>query len=350
MARRRKLVVWLTLLGALHAIVACAGFFAPCDPAEQDRERPYVPPMRIHFVNAQGSFHPRPFVYAPRLRRGSFDRYDDDTEHVIELRFFTRGAAYRLFGVVPCRLHLFGGVGARVYLLGSDGYGRDLFSRILCGGQVSLLAGLLATALALFFGSCIGAVAGYSGGRTDEILMRIDELFLALPWLYLLFGLRAFLPLTVSPFEAFLLVIVVIGTVGWARPARLVRGVVLSAKERDFVRAARGFGATPAYLLRRHILPQTSSVLLTQVAILIPQYVLAEVTLSFLGLGVPEPAASWGNLLASLQQYSVLASYWWMYLPAAAMVPFFLGYLVLASLLQERADASKIEGGIEGSS
>jgi peptide/nickel transport system permease protein len=163
-----------------------------------------------------------------------------------------------------------------------------------------------------------------------------------LPWLYLLFALRAFLPLTVSPLEAFVLVIVVLGTVGWARPARLVRGVVLSAKERDFVRAACGFGASDAYLLRRHILPATSSVLLTQAAILVPQFVLAEMTLSFLGLGVPEPVPSWGNLLANLQQYSVLVSYWWMYLPALAVVPFFLGYLRLASALQEHANPYKI--------
>jgi peptide/nickel transport system permease protein len=179
--------------------------------------------------------------------------------------------------------------------------------------------------------------------------MRVAELFLALPWLYLLFALRAFLPLSLSPLKAFFLIVAVIGAVGWARPARLVRGVVLSAKERDFVRAARGFGATNGYLLRRHILPETSSVLLTQAAILIPQYVLAEMTLSFLGLGVPEPAPSWGNLLSNLQQYSVLVSYWWMYLPALAMVPFFLGYLGLASSLQERLEPYKIERRSPGS-
>jgi peptide/nickel transport system permease protein len=148
--------------------------------------------------------------------------------------------------------------------------------------------------------------------------------------------------LSVSPLEAFLLIVVVSGTLGWARPARLVRGVVLSAKQRDFVRAARGFGASDKYLFRRHILPETSGLLLTQATILVPQYVLAELTLSFLGLGVPEPVASWGNLLANLQQYSVLMSYWWMYLPALAMVPFFLTYLGLASALQEWSDFSKI--------
>ena len=185
--------------------------------------------------------------------------------------------------------------------------------------------------------------AGYFGGWRDDLLMRVAELFLALPWLYLLFALRAFLPLAVSPIQAFLLVVVVIGMVGWARPARLVRGVVLSVKERDFVRAARGFGASDFYLLRHHILPETASVLLTQAAILVPQFVLAEMTLSFLGLGVPEPMSSWGNLLASLQQYSVLVSYWWMYLPALAIVPFFLGYLGLASALQQRTSPYKIE-------
>jgi peptide/nickel transport system permease protein len=240
------------------------------------------------------------------------------------------------------RLHLFGVEGERICLLGSDSYGRDQLSRFLYGGQVSLFAGLLGAGITLILGLCVGAVAGYFGGWRDDLLMRLAELFLALPWLYLLFALRAFLPLAVSPLQAFFLIIAVLGAVGWARPARLVRGVVLSAKERDFVRAARGFGATSGYLLRRHILPEASSVLLTQAGILVPQFVLAEMTLSFLGLGVPEPVPSWGNLLSSLQQYSVLVSYWWMYFPALMMVPFFLVYLGLGSRLQEYGEPYKI--------
>jgi len=320
-----------------------AGFFAPYNPVEQDRERPYLPPMHVHLMDAQNPFHLRPFFHPLRLRTGSFDQYEEDTTSAVPLRFFTRGAAYRLLGLVPSRLHLFGSTDARIYLLGSDAYGRDQLSRILYGGQVSLLAGLLGAGVTLFLGALIGMAAGYFGGWRDELLMRVAELFLALPWLYLLFALRAFLPLAVSPIQAFLLVVAVIGMVGWARPARLVRGVVLSVKERDFVRAARGFGGSDIYLLRRHILPETASVLLTQAVILVPQFVLAEMTLSFLGLGVPEPMSSWGNLLASLQQYSVLVSYWWMYLPALAIVPFFLGYLGLASALQQRTSPYKIE-------
>jgi peptide/nickel transport system permease protein len=346
---RYGLKLWLLALAVLHGIVACAGFFAPYNPVEQDRIRPYLPPMRIHLVDSQGHIHLRPFVYAVHLRDGSFNQFEESLDQIQPLRFFVTGTRYRLLGLVPSRMHLFGLQTSRIYLLGSDAYGRDQFSRILYGGQVSLLAGLLGAGLTLFFGVLIGAIAGYYGGWKDVLLMRLAELFVALPWLYLLFALRAFLPLAVSPVQAFFLVIFVLGAVGWARPARLVRGVVLSAKERDFVRAARGFGATDGYLLRRHVLPETASVILTQAALLVPQFVLAEMTLSFLGLGVPEPVPSWGNLLASLQQYSVLVSYWWMYLPALAIVPFFLGYLGLSSALQPDACTEKIETASAGS-
>jgi peptide/nickel transport system permease protein len=342
MIRQRVWKRWLLALAVLHGIVACAGFFAPYDPAEQNREHPYLPPMKLHLVDSQGHFHARPFVYAAKSFDEALDPLERNRNEILPLRFFVFGARYRLLGLVPLHIHLFGGQTGRIYLLGSDAYGRDQLSRILYGGQISLLAGLLGAGLTLFMGVLIGATAGYYGGWRDGLLMRTAELFVALPWLYLLFALRAFLPLSVSPIEAFFLVVLVIAVVGWARPARLVRGVVLSIKERDFVRAARGFGATDGYLLRRHILPETSSVVLTQAAILVPQFVLAEMTLSFLGLGVPEPVPTWGSLLANLQQYSVLVSYWWMYLPALAIVPFFLGYLGLASALQQATGTEKI--------
>jgi peptide/nickel transport system permease protein len=343
MIRQRNVALWLLVLGALHGIVLCAGFFAPYNPVEQDRKNPYLPPTRLHFLDARGHLHLRPFVYAFQLRPGTFDQYVEDTAEPRPLKFFVTGDRYRLSGFFPARLHLFGADHQRIYLLGTDAFGRDQLSRLLFGGQVSLLAGLLGAGFTLIIGWCVGAAAGCFGGWQDDVLMRVAELFLALPWLYLLFAIRAFLPLSVNPLQAFFLIVSVIAAVGWARPARLVRGIVLSAKERDFVRAARGFGASNVYLLRRHILPETFGVLLTQAGILIPQYVLAEMTLSFLGLGVPEPVPSWGNLLSNLQQYSVLVSYWWMYLPALAMVPFFLGYLGLASALQERSNAYKIE-------
>jgi peptide/nickel transport system permease protein len=338
-----QLRFWIAGLAVLHLLVACGGFFAPYDPAEQDRERPYAPPTRIHLIDKHGQFQFRPFFYGVRLREGSFNEMEEDANTVGKLRFFVKGASYRLFGIIPSRWHFYGAEGTRFYLLGSDAFGRDQFSRILCGGQISLLAGLLGATCTLLLGGLIGTLAGFYGGWRDALLMRGAELFLALPWLYLLFALRAFLPLTVRPLEAFLLVVVVLGTVGWARPARIIRGIVLSVKERDFVRAARGFGASDGYVLLHHIVPETSSALVTQATYLVPQFVLAEMTLSFLGLGIPEPLPSWGNLLASLQQYSVLVSYWWMYLPALACIPFFLGYLGLANALHGDALARKIE-------
>jgi peptide/nickel transport system permease protein len=158
---------------------------------------------------------------------------------------------------------------------------------------------------------------------------------MALPWLYLLLAVRAFLPLSLSPVQTFLLLIALIGIISWARPARLIRGLVMSIRERDYVLAARGFGASHLYLLRRHVLPATSGVVLTQAALLIPQYILAEVTLSFLGLGAGEPAPSWGGMLAALRQYHVTASHWWVLAPGVALIIVILCYHRLAGALSE---------------
>jgi peptide/nickel transport system permease protein len=191
----------------------------------------------------------------------------------------------------------------------------------------------MATLIALFAGAFFGLIAGFYGRLADESLMGTTELFLALPWLYFLLGIRAFLPLHVSPIKTFFLVTCVIGLIGWARPARLVRGIVLSARSRNYVLAARGFGASDFYLVRRHILPEVLSVLLTQATVLVPRYIAAEVTLSFFGLGVSEPVASWGNMLSTLQQYSVLVSYTWMLAPMGALVITSVIYSRLADTL-----------------
>ena len=265
------------------------------------------------------------------------DEYLEDCSRRYPVQFFVRGAPYDLFGPLRSNLHFFGtNAPAQLFLMGTDAYGRDVFSRFLCGGKVTLFAGLLATILSLGLGTALGTLSGYYGGWIDAFVMRSAELFLALPWLYLLFALRAFLPLSLNGVQTFLLLVAVIGIVGWARPARMIRGVVLSSRERHYVLAARLFGGSDSYLMRRHILPDTYSIVMTQTALLIPQYVLAEVVLSFLGLGVGEPTPSWGNMLSTLQQYSVLASYWWMLIPGIALVPVFLGYVLLASDLSER--------------
>jgi peptide/nickel transport system permease protein len=336
---RRDGKFWFALLalGLIHLVILGARFIAPYDPTQQNRDFPFCPPMRMHFVDAKGQLHLRPFVYALEYHPESSAAvpYEEDRSQILPLRFFVRNgdglnqsnaaATWRLFGVDAPH---------QVFLLGTDDFGRDQFSRLLYGGQVSLFAGLFAAALSLGLGVLLGSVSGFYASWLDSLLMRGSEIFMALPWIYLLFAVRAFLPLHLGARQSFFLLVGVIGLTGWARPSRLVRGVVLSSKHRDYVSAARGFGASNFYILRRHVLPEAFGVVLTQAALLIPQYILAEVTFSFLGLGVSEPEPSWGNMLANMQKYYVLESYWWMFAPGLALIPVFLFYYILSDAFQ----------------
>ncbi len=313
---RAKTIVLLLALATLHLLVIFAGFIAPYDSAAQNREAPYSSPTRVHFVDAAG-FHLRPFVYVSTF---VLDSYQEDRTCEFPIRLFVRGDTYTILGMFKSTLHLFRvDEPGHIFLLGTDGYGRDEFSRLLYGGQISLAAGVLATLLSLAAGAVIGTVSGYYGKWVDESLMGTAELFLSLPWFYFLIAVRAFLPLHLSPARTFLLLICVIGLIGWARPARLVRGVVLSARARNFVSAARGFGATDLYLLRRHIFPETFGVLLTHTALL-----------------------GWGSMLSTLQQYNVLVSYGWLLAPAAALVVTSVIYWLLADALHSRLKSHSI--------
>ncbi|MBS1874577.1 MAG: ABC transporter permease [Acidobacteria bacterium] len=273
---------WALIL--LYVAALAPGFFAPYDPEEQHRDSVFMPPS------------------------------------VAPVRLFVEGPEYLVAGVAPGRLHL-AAFDRPAFPLGTDGLGRDQLSRLLHGAQISLYTGLLAALITLAIGAVTGVLAGYFGGWMDGVIMRLTEVFQVLPWLYLLIAVRAALPLHVDPAEAFALTTALIGVIGWARPARMIRGVALGAREKDFVEAARGFGAGEWYILRRHILPQAYGVARTQAALLIPQYILAEVALSFLGLGVAEPVPSLGAMLAPLREYHVMASYWWMFAPSLALIP-----------------------------
>jgi peptide/nickel transport system substrate-binding protein len=319
---RTRLIVGA--LVTLHLLVAFAGFVAPYDPTSQNRSLPYAPPTTLHVTDANGQLH-SPFVYAQVPDPSDPMKYVDDTSRRYPVQLMANG--HLLSVDAPARLSL----------LGTDGFGRDVFSRVLHGGRVSVAAGLLATLCALLVGMTLGTLAGFFGGLFDRVIMRTADVFMALPWIYLLFAVRAALPLHIDTRATFLMLVAVLGVVGWARPARLIRGIVLSARERTYVRAAEGFGASSRYLLWRHILPHTYSVVLTQASVLIPQYLLAEVALSFLGLGIGEPTASWGGMLGTLQQYHVLTSYWWMLAPAVALATVALAYHGLTTLVQERA-------------
>jgi peptide/nickel transport system permease protein len=337
MQRSYKSMTFVILLAALHLAVLLAAFIAPYDGIEQNREVPFAPPSVLHFVDAHGHFHARPRVYLWKARGDDLDLYDEDRDRAYPVQFFVPGYEYKVIGVFRAHLHLLNVESpGKIMLFGTDRFGRDIFSRTLLGGQMSLLAGLLATGVTICLGAIIGGSSGFYGGWLDRLWMQVADLFLALPWLYLLLAVRAFLPLQMEPRQAFVVLVLVVGLVGWAKPARLIRGVMLSAKERKFVLAAKGFGAGDYYIFRRHVLPQAYGVILTQAVLLVPQYVLAEITLSFLGLGIGEPVPTWGNMLNAVIQVHVLQEYWWTIAPGLAPIPFFLGYLVLGTTLANR--------------
>lgn len=323
----------LTALVLVHVAVLGAGVLAPYAPDEQAREFASAPPTPLRWIDAEGRFHPRPFVLAlvPVDAPGP-PRYREDWNHRVPLDWLVRpdgpGSGLRLFSVAGPQ---------RVMLFGADAFGRDQFSRFVHGGRLSLLAGLLATTVAVGLGVLIGLTAGAGGHIADRSLMFMADLVSTVPWIYLLVAVRAALPLTMPAATSWLAIVGIVGALGWVRPARMVRAVVASARTADFVLAARASGAGPLRVWTRHLLPSVWPVAATQAALLMPQCVLAEVTLSFLGLGIGEPTPSWGGLLSPLQQLASVQQTWWLLLPLLALVPVFLLYYALARALVHRA-------------
>jgi peptide/nickel transport system permease protein len=228
-----------------------------------------------------------------------------------------------------------------LFLFGTDEFGRDLFSRFLYGGRRALLAGLLAALAAVCLGCVAGAVAGFYGGWPDVALMRCSELCLSLPLVYVLLAIRALMPLHLGEFGGLLVVVIVAVIAGWPRPARLVRGVFLTVKERPYVFVARSLGASNSYLISRHIFPDVQALLWIQVATLLPQFMLVDVTFSFLGLGAGEPNATWGGLLAALRHFSVVESHHG-YLIEATCIAIILFFLQLIDLEQIRREQNQV--------
>ncbi|MER3430062.1 MAG: ABC transporter permease [Blastocatellia bacterium] len=319
----------------LFAFVAVfADFFAPYNPTEQDRSMPSAPASRIRFFDSNNRLHLRPFVYRMRLANPLFLRYEEATDSPVPIGFFVHGFQYRIFGFFETNLHLFGAAdgNANVYLLGSDRLGRDRFSRLIYAIQYSLIAAPIGTLLASLIGIMIGLISGFSPRSIDLVLMGSADAMLSLPTLILILAARAAFPLELPPKRAIALLIVVFALVGWAEMARLCRGLVKSLRSREFVMAARAIGAHPARILLRHIAPNTAGPLITQATLMLPAFLLAEISLSFLGVGIQEPMPSLGNMLAEAADVSRLAAQPLTLLsPAVAIFTLFLGVRLIAS-------------------
>ena len=348
--RSHVAVLGAYLLAALYLMAVFAPFIAPYPQEQIDRQRFYHPPQRLHWVDPAGTFHPLPFVHPTRLVDPANFGYQEDRTRIQPLRWFVRGAPYRLFGVIPTRRHLFGvDPPGRVYLLGSDPLGRDVFSRLLFGSQISLTVGLVGIAISFTIGMLLGGISGYFGGWVDTIIMRATELLLTIPALYLLIALRSIFPVSLPSQQVYLAIVVILAFIGWAGLARIIRGMVLSIRRADYVAAAEALGMSHLRIIARHILPNTLSFVIVAVTVSIPGYILGEVVLSFLGLGVQEPAASWGNMLNQARNLRVLSSFPWMlFPPGIAIFVTVMAFNFLGDGLRDALDPRKVLGGRAG--
>jgi len=333
------------LLFYLLAIVA--PFVAPYTEEEMDRRRYFHPPHSLHLVDRQGSFHLRPFVRETRLANPQQFRYEDIETAERPLRFFVRGASYTMLGLVSSNLHLFGvDNGSRVYLLGTDSFGRDEFSRLLYGGQVSLTVGLVGILISFSLGLLLGGISGYVGGATDSVIMRSTELLLSIPSLYLIIALRAVFPIDLPSQQVYLGIVAILAFIGWAGLARVIRGLVLSIRRNEYVTAAEALGVSRFRIITRHILPNTWSFVIVAATISVPGYILGEVVLSFLGVGVQEPAASWGNMLNQARSLRALTSFpWLLYVPGVAIFLTVMAFNFLGDGLRDALDPRRVTGG-----
>jgi peptide/nickel transport system permease protein len=314
------LVIGLFVLSAVFA-----GFLAPYDHSAQSRTEPSAPATTIHFSGLRPIIHPRR-VEDP-LRR----TYTEDTSVAIPIGFLVRGYSYKFFGVTETDVHLFGvkntfGFAARINLLGTDSLGRDRFSRLLYAMRFSLTVAFSGVLVACLVGILLGGVSGYAGRRVDMFLMGATDAMLALPTLILILGVRAAFPLELPMTRAALLLLLIFGLTGWAEMARLTRGLVLSLRNREFVVAAVALGVSQTRVLFRHILPNILPSLRTRALLLLPTFLLAEVALSYLGVGLQEPEPSLGNMLTAASDLDQLRSQPFSVLsPALAVLLFTVG-------------------------
>jgi peptide/nickel transport system permease protein len=325
-------VILLYYLSALFA-----GFLAPYTLSTRFAKYIHMPPQRVHFIN-DGKF--QPFVYDVELEIDENLRkiYKPDITKKVPLQFFAHGEPYQLFGLLETDVHLFQTPDAIVSLLGTDRQGRDMFSRILYGSQISLTIGLLGVCLSLLFGSVLGVASGYYGGWIDNLIQRLIELVRSFPAIPLWMALSAAVPPHWPPLRTYFVVTLILSVIGWTWLARQLRGKVLALRNEDFVLAAKLSGASDARIIFRHLIPATFSHIIVVSTLAMPAMILAETALSFLGLGLRPPITSWGVLLKEVQNLQSIALYPWVFTPAAAIAIAILAFNFLGDGLRDASD------------
>ncbi|WP_295315195.1 ABC transporter permease [Roseobacter sp.] len=326
-----------------YLMLPVAGFIAPYTPNQRSADYLYAPPQSINLWH-EGSFV-GPYVY-PTTATADLQNfrwtYQTDTSRPMPLQFFCEGNQYNLFGFIPSDTHLFCAPdGATVFLWGSDRLGRDVFSRILYGAQLSLTVGLIGITVSFALGIFFGSIAGYFGGKTDWFINRMIEILRSLPELPLWLALSAAVPSNWGPVSVFFIISIILGILDWPGLARAVRSKFLSLREEEYVRAAEMMGAKPGRVIRRHLLPNFMSHLIASATLSIPAMILGETALSFLGLGLRAPAVSWGVMLNDAQNLASIEIYPWTAIPMLPIIFVVLAFNFLGDGLRASLDPYK---------
>lgn len=341
-ARSKVSLVGGCLVLILVLLAALADFFSPYSIYQIDLQSTFIPPQVVHFVDHEGNFHWRPFVYnyTYTLNPKTFQVYwAEDTSKIYHVNFFVKGAKYKLLGLFPTDLHLFGvEEGGTIYILGTDKMGRDLWGKACEAGRISLTMSLFGTIISIAVGSVLGIASGYYGGTIDLVLQRFTEFVAAFPNLPLWMALAALVPKTADSFTVFVLMSCIFALLSWTTLAREVRGKVLSLRQTDFILAAKEMGASDARIIFRHLYPNTLSHVIVILTLTIPGVILAESFLSFLGIGISEPLISWGLMMRNTQDIQTLGQNSWILAPIAFIVMAVLGFNFLGDGLRDAAD------------
>lgn len=343
--KRHRLAVWSGVVVLLIYVVAIfADVLAPRAPDTFNARFTYAPPQAIHFFgrDAQGTLHPM-YVHGFRSRVDpvALSRiYEVDTAVLHPVGFFVKGDPYRLWGLFDLDRHVIGAVDptAPFFLLGADRLGRDVLSRTIHGTRVSMSIGLVGVAISLVLGILIGGLSGLVGGAIDEGIQRVIEFLKSIPTIPLWMGLAAAIPVNTDPVTVYFWITVILALVAWTDVARVVRGRFLALKTEDFVTAARLDGCSRTRLVFRHMVPSFASHIIATVTLAIPAMILAETSLSFLGIGLKEPVVSWGVLLIEAQNILSIATAPWLFAPGGAIVIAVLALNFLGDGLRDAAD------------
>ena len=331
----------LVVLGIIYFALFFADFIAPYTKDFSDRTMAYVPPSKIFTIDENGKFS-KPYTYNYKREFDSVDLkiiYSLDRSQKHYIKFFSQGQKYKFLGLIPMKRHLITtDENGRLYLLGTDINGRDVFSRILFGGRISMTIGFLALFVLFPIGLLYGGIAGYFGGKVDMLMMRFAEAVMSIPSFYLLIILASILPSGMTSVQRFMLIVVILALIGWAGFARVVRGMVLSIKNQEYVQAARSIGASRFRIIVKHILPQTTSFVIVAMTLSVPSYILSESGLSFLGLGIQPPDASWGNMLKEAQEYTNIIYRPWLLTPGFLIFIAVLAFNLIGDTIRDILD------------